>query len=66
MAGLTLTRRLNESILIGDGIRVSVVRIEGCQVRLQIVAPKDVVILRDELARDDDARRANNTTTPEN
>lgn len=46
---LVLTRKLNESIYIGDNIKVTIVKIAGGQVRIGIEAPKDVSISRDEL-----------------
>lgn len=46
---LVLTRRVGESIRIGDSITVTVVQIGPGKVRLGIEAPPDVVILRDEL-----------------
>jgi carbon storage regulator len=47
---LVLARRRNEGIVIGDGITVTVVEIRGNQVRLGIEAPKQVRVLREELA----------------
>lgn len=54
MAGLVITRRAGESVLIGDGIRVTVVEAggRGHNVRLRIEAPEDVVITRSEHHRD--------------
>ena len=46
---LILTRKLGESITIGDTIRVSVLGIRGRQVRLGIDAPSDVVVHREEI-----------------
>jgi carbon storage regulator CsrA len=46
---LVLTRKVGESLLIGDGIRVRILEIRGKQVRLGIDAPADVVVLRDEI-----------------
>lgn len=46
---LILTRRLGESITIGDDIKVSVLGIHGRQVRLGIDAPSDVVVHREEI-----------------
>ena len=46
---LVLSRRENESIVIGDRITVKVVKIRGNQVRLAIEAPKEVRVLRTEL-----------------
>jgi carbon storage regulator len=47
---LVLARRRNEGIVIGDGITVTVVELRGNQVRLGIEAPKQVRVLREELA----------------
>ncbi|HEY8539138.1 MAG TPA: carbon storage regulator CsrA [Steroidobacteraceae bacterium] len=46
---LILTRRLGESIQIGEGIEVTILEVRGNQVRLGIAAPAEVVILRSEL-----------------
>ncbi len=46
---LILTRRLGESITIGDNIKVSVLGIHGRQVRIGIEAPADVVVHREEI-----------------
>lgn len=43
---LILTRRIGETILIGDEIEVVVLAVKGGQVRLGIVAPKDVQVMR--------------------
>lgn len=46
---LILTRRLGESITIGDKIKVSVLGIHGRQVRIGIDAPQDVIVHREEI-----------------
>ncbi len=46
---LILTRRLGESITIGDNIKISVLGVHGRQVRLGIDAPPDVVVHREEI-----------------
>ncbi|WP_264739632.1 carbon storage regulator CsrA [Cytobacillus firmus] len=46
---LVLTRRLKESIMIGDEIEISILSIEGDQVKLGISAPKNVDIHRKEI-----------------
>ncbi len=48
---LVLSRRLNERILIGDNIRITVLGIRGNQVRLGIEAPGEVRVIREELTR---------------
>lgn len=52
---LILTRRLGETILIGDDIEVTIVEIRGNQVRGGIQAPKGVDIKREELLERDAA-----------
>ena len=54
---LVLTRKLLEKVYIGNDVCVTVVRIEGGQVRLGIEAPREVPVVRAELisgAEDDD------------
>jgi carbon storage regulator len=46
---LVLTRKLMEKLFIGDDICITVVRLEGGQVRLGIDAPRDVSVVRAEL-----------------
>ncbi|RXZ83484.1 carbon storage regulator [Paenibacillaceae bacterium] len=46
---LVLSRKIEESIMIGGNIEVVVLGIEGDQVKLGIKAPKDVNIYRQEL-----------------
>ena len=46
---LVLTRKLHQSIVIGDGIEVVVLEVRGEQVRLGIKAPKDVTVHRKEI-----------------
>ena len=59
---LILQRRIGESLMIGEEIRVSVVSIEGGRVRLAISAPPEVSILRSELL---DAKLANQDSAVE-
>lgn len=49
---LVITRKKNESILIGDNIEVVIVKIDEGSVKLAINAPKDVKILRKELYKE--------------
>lgn len=46
---LVLTRKVQQSIVIGDGIEVVVLEVRGEQVRLGIRAPKDVAVHRKEI-----------------
>jgi carbon storage regulator len=54
---LVLTRKLMERLYIGEDICVTVVRLEGGQVRLGIDAPRDVSVVRAELVPDRPAPR---------
>lgn len=47
---LVLQRKKNQSIMIGDNIELSVLEVGGDWVKLAISAPKDISILRKELA----------------
>lgn len=46
---LVLTRAKGESIVIGDGVEVTVVEVKGDKVRLGIVAPASVAVHRKEV-----------------
>ncbi|HOJ78130.1 MAG TPA: carbon storage regulator CsrA [Bacillota bacterium] len=46
---LVLTRKRNESIIIGDDIKVTIVEVKGDQVKLGITAPKDITVHREEI-----------------
>ncbi len=46
---LILTRRISESVIIGDNVKVTVLGVKGNQVRLGIDAPKDVSVHREEI-----------------
>ena len=46
---LILTRRVGETIVIGDDVIVTVLGIKGNQVRIGINAPKDVTVHREEI-----------------
>ncbi len=46
---LVLSRKLNQSIMIGDDVRIIVVSVERDQVKLGIEAPRDVSVHRSEV-----------------
>ena len=46
---LVLTRKLGESVTIGDDIKITILGVRGRQVRLGIIAPQKVTIHREEI-----------------
>lgn len=46
---LILTRRVGETVMIGDYVTVTVLGVKGNQVRVGINAPKDVAVHREEI-----------------
>lgn len=49
---LVITRKKDESILIGDNIEVKIIKIDDGSVKIAIDAPKEIVILRGELYKE--------------
>ncbi len=54
---LVLTRKLNESIIIDGNITLTVVEVRGNRVKLGIVAPGEVPVMREEIAAAMNERR---------
>ena len=50
---LVLGRKKEQAILIGDNIRIVITAVRGDNVRIGIEAPKDVVVMREELVKND-------------
>ncbi len=46
---LILTRRVGETLMIGDDIKVTVLGVKGSQVRIGVTAPKEVAVHREEI-----------------
>lgn len=46
---LVLTRKRNESIMIGDDIKITIVDVKGDQIKIGIDAPKSVTVHREEI-----------------
>lgn len=65
---LVLTRKEDESIMIGHGIEVVVLGIDGDKVKIGIEAPKDITILRKEVYIDvaDINKQAISSNIPKN
>jgi carbon storage regulator len=49
-AMLVLSRKLGQSLRLGNGVRITLVKIDGHQVRIGIEAPEEVSIRRQEIA----------------
>tara|TARA_B100001964_G_scaffold219126_1_gene260936 strand:- start:655 stop:864 length:210 start_codon:yes stop_codon:yes gene_type:complete len=62
---LILTRRLGESIIIEDNIKITVVDINKQQIKLGIDAPRHITINREEVAKkvEDENKLASTSTT---
>lgn len=48
---LILTRRVGETLMIGDDVTVTVLGVKGNQVRIGVEAPRDVGVHREEIYR---------------
>ena len=63
---LMIRRRCGESILVGDNIEVQVLEVTGNRVKLGISAPRDVLVLRNELRLTEEFNRdASRPASPE-
>ena len=60
---LVLTRKSNQSIMIGDDIEVSVLSIMGEKVRIGIQAPRDIPVFRKEVYLEIQEERAETAAT---
>ncbi|MDR1894823.1 MAG: carbon storage regulator CsrA [Spirochaetales bacterium] len=65
---LILARKVNESITIGEKIEVTVIDIKGDQVKLGIIAPRDIKVFRrevyDAIQRENQEASQSATTLP--
>jgi carbon storage regulator len=61
---LVLTRKSNQSIMIGDDIEVSVLAVMGEKVRIGIAAPREVPVFRTEVYLEIQQEHAANASAP--
>ena len=61
---LILTRRVGESLMIGDNVAVTVLGVKGNQVRIGIDAPKEVAVHRQEIYDRIQERKSDRSATP--
>ncbi len=61
---LVLSRKVNEKIVIDGGIVITVVKIEGGQVRLGVEAPKQIKVFREEILENSGRESAKERLVP--
>ena len=60
---LILTRRVGETLMVGDNVTVTVLGVKGNQVRIGVNAPKDVSVHREEIYMRIQAEKGNGNVT---
>ncbi|ARN73431.1 carbon storage regulator CsrA [Oceanicoccus sagamiensis] len=58
---LILTRRIGETVIIGDDVKITVLEVQGNQVRLGISAPREVEVHREEIYQRIQQEKAGNS-----
>ena len=59
---LILTRRIGETLMVGDDVTITVLGVKGNQVRIGVNAPKDVAVHREEIYERIQSEKAGNDT----
>ena len=62
---LILTRRVGETLMVGDNVTVTVLGVKGNQVRIGVNAPKEVSVHREEIYMRIQAEKGNNVAVGE-
>ena len=57
---LILTRRIGETLMVGDDVTITVLGVKGNQVRIGVNAPKDVAVHREEIYERIQSEKAGN------
>jgi carbon storage regulator len=61
---LVLSRKINETVIIGGNIRLTMTSVRNRQVRIAIEAPPDVKVMREELLPESAERRTERSLVP--
>ncbi len=61
---LVLSRKLGQSLVLGDDIRITIVKIDRNTVRVGVEAPRNVKVLREEVVRFEDMADHNEVVAP--
>jgi carbon storage regulator len=61
---LILTRRVGETLMIGNDISITVLGVKGSQVRIGVDAPKEVAVHREEIFERINSERDESTDSP--
>ena len=61
---LILTRRVGESLMIGDDVTVTVLGVKGNQVRIGVDAPKEIAVHREEIYEKIQSEKGDNSSPP--
>ena len=61
---LILTRRIGETLMVGDDVTVTVLGVKGNQVRIGVNAPKEVAVHREEIYQRIQKEKGGDATSP--